>query len=645
MHGITFKTLSIRNFLSFGNNIAVIPLDRQSSVLIEGINLDNTNNGYQSNGTGKSSILNAVVYALYDTPVSNINKDNLVNNINGKHMEVTIEFTKNDIHYKVRRERKMKSGAAGNNAYLFINGEDRTEAGKVNEQILKILGIPYELFVRIVVFTASLQSFLDLKTSDQVYFTEELFGITTLSDKAETLKSHIKQNEQDILIQKAKIDTLEKEHDRHVQQIDNIKKHIATWETNHVQAIKQAKLSLLESEQTYDNTIESAEQQVAKFTKEYDSMDHTANFDDLKLKRKQLDELVTIKATTSNTISKTSTELKSINSSIEKNNIKINEFHQEIVQLEQHTCPYCHQDYQDAIDKLVFVKEEISKLEITNKQLNLDIEKLEQQLETTTLEYAAIQDQISELSNVPTFTQIADMEYAPVKLKQQLDQSVKTLADLKSPNNPYITLINNNTQALTELTNEINPYIELYDELIAVDLDVIDYSRINELTKELEHQKLLLKLLTKKDSFIRKAILNKSIPFLNSCLQHYLSNMDLLHKIEFTHELSVNISLVGRSLNFGNLSAGQRARVNLALSLAFRDVLQLTHSSINLWMLDEILDIGLDNIGVQSAIKLIKRKSKEAKNSLFVISHRDECKDIFDNVLTVEMKKGFSYIA
>jgi DNA repair exonuclease SbcCD ATPase subunit len=120
--------------------------------------------------------------------------------------------------------------------------------------------------------------------------------------------------------------------------------------------------------------------------------------------------------------------------------------------------------------------------------------------------------------------------------------------------------------------------------------------------------------------------------------------MGLSHKIEFTHEMTVNISLIGRSLSFGNFSAGQRARVNISLSLAFRDMLQQTHANVNVFMLDEILDVGLDSVGIMAATTLIKQKAKDDNNSLFVISHRDECANMFDNKLTVEMQKGFSYI-
>jgi len=189
-----------------------------------------------------------------------------------------------------------------------------------------------------------------------------------------------------------------------------------------------------------------------------------------------------------------------------------------------------------------------------------------------------------------------------------------------------------------------NPHIESWNELTNTVLEVIDYEEINKINRELEHQKLLLKLLTKRDSFVRKELLNKSIPYLNSRLQYYLSELGLRHKVEFTHEMTANISQFGRSLDFGNLSAGQRARVNLALSLAFSDVLQQLHAKINIQMLDEVLDIGLDAIGIQLAAKLLKKIAKDEGTSMYIISHRDEVDGIFDHKMVIQMIKGFSYI-
>jgi DNA repair exonuclease SbcCD ATPase subunit len=151
--------------------------------------------------------------------------------------------------------------------------------------------------------------------------------------------------------------------------------------------------------------------------------------------------------------------------------------------------------------------------------------------------------------------------------------------------------------------------------------------------------------LTKKDSFIRKLLLQKSLPFLNTRLRYYLDRIGFLHRVVFNEDLSVNISQFGNGIGFGNLSSGQKARVNLALSFSFRDMLQARHGKLKFCILDECLDVGLGNVGVQLAAKMIKAVATDEKLSMYVISHRDEIANMFDSKLVVELKNGFSTIA
>ena len=206
---LEFGMLSMRNFLSYGNNTTIFDLRRPGTTLIVGENLDQTSDGAGANGVGKSTIVNAIAYALYDKPVSDISKDNLVNNINNKNMEVTLEYVGDDgAQYKTHRFRKVKAGAEGNGVHFYMNGKDVTpdSVASTNEAIERTIGIPYELFVRIIVFSASHNPFLSLKTDEQKGIIEELFGLTAISQKADLLKKQIKDTEGRISIQQVKID-------------------------------------------------------------------------------------------------------------------------------------------------------------------------------------------------------------------------------------------------------------------------------------------------------------------------------------------------------------------------------------------------------------------------------------------------------
>jgi hypothetical protein len=194
------------------------------------------------------------------------------------------------------------------------------------------------------------------------------------------------------------------------------------------------------------------------------------------------------------------------------------------------------------------------------------------------------------------------------------------------------------------LSNETNPHVATLNELKEITFDNDKSKQLNELDLTLRHQEFLLKLLTKKDSFVRKNLLDRSLPFLNKRLAIYLGKLGLPHKVEFQPDMGAKISQFGMELGFTSLSSGQQARVNLALAFAFRDVLQARHGKISFCMLDECLDTGLGNVGVQLAAKMIMEISTTDNMSMFIISHRDEIASMFKSRMVVELKNGFSNI-
>jgi ABC-type lipoprotein export system ATPase subunit len=198
-------------------------------------------------------------------------------------------------------------------------------------------------------------------------------------------------------------------------------------------------------------------------------------------------------------------------------------------------------------------------------------------------------------------------------------------------------------QLVTEKAR-VNPYSEPLTQMKAMKLPETKEKELDELSKLMEHQDFLVKLLTKKDSFIRKSLLQKNLPLLNTRLKIYLEKMGLPHKVSFMENMSAQIKQFDTELEYNQLSSGQKARINLALCFAFRDVLQYRHGSVNFCMLDECLDVGLGNTGVLLAAKLIKEIADEQKLSLFVISHRDEASAMFARRLEIEYRNGFSTI-
>lgn len=584
--------------MSYGAVSTVVDLSKSGTTLIVGENLDNTENGSGANGVGKTTVMQAIVYACYGRAIGEIQVDNLVNNVNKKNMEVTLDFQIGNMCYRIVRARKMKSGPSGNYVRFYqkdgdFDFEDEHDIAKGHHSrdtdldIEKVIGMKYELFSRIIVFSAMHESFFKLpirshgtsKKANQTDFIEELFGLTEISDKAEELKKQQDETNRSVNELKTRIEYAEREHKRHDEQVASAKKRIQTWEIN-----RNVDITRLQEEL---NEIEGID-----FDREQSLHD-------------QLDALRSQFKVIQSNINDAEAGLRA-SAKIIKSNEK------EVGVLRESKCPYCEQAFHDNEHKIVECSSAIDKAAGEKSAL----EELWAQLES---EAEAVNKQIEEVDAQVTVKNISRL----LNIRNRREQ------------------IQNKVE---ELAAAVNPHLESLHELEELELAPIDYTELNTLTQTLEHQKFLMKLLTKRDSFVRKALLNKNLPYLNTKLQENLTSLGLTHKVEFTHELTARISQFGRELDFGNLSNGQQARVNIALSLAFRDVLQAMHTPVNICLLDEVLDVGLDAVGVQSAAKMIKRKARDENLSLFIISHRDEIDSAFDRTMTVQLNKGFSYV-
>lgn len=584
--------------MSYGNITTVVDLGKPGTSLIVGEDLDNTGNGNGANGVGKTTIMQAIVYACYGRAISEIAVDNLINNINKKNMEITLDFTIDNMCYRIVRARKMKSGPSGNYVRFYskegdFDFEDEHDSSKghhsrdTDADIERVLGMKFELFSRIIVFSAMNESFFKLpirshgtsKKANQTDFIEELFGMTEVSDKAEALKGQQDITNKALNDLRVKLEYAEREHERHTSLVTSTKRRIETWDEKRLQDLDDLRVRLAK--------IEAID--VAKELALHEQLSKA-----LAVERELKDDVRDIEG-----------GLRAAAKIIKKNEA-------EIEVLRESRCPYCEQAFLDNEHKITECSQKVSTASVEKSDLEIQWAALSQKLEEAEAEIRDIDRQIT------------------VKDIKRLDTAQRDIEDIK--------------RQIDALENGQNPYIEQLEELESIKLEPIDYTEVNNLTQTLEHQKFLMKLLTKRDSFVRKALLNRNLPYLNSKLQENLSSLGLSHKVEFTHELTAKITQFGRELDFGNLSNGQQARVNIALSFAFRDVLQAMHTPINICLLDEVLDVGLDAVGVQAAAKMIKRKARDEHMSLFIISHRDEIDSAFDRTLTVQMNKGFSYI-
>jgi len=583
------KSVTARNFLSIGNITQAVDFSKEQLTLVLGENIDlGGGDGGQRNGVGKTAILNALSYALFGQALTNIKKDNLINHTNCKNMLVTTDFEKNNISYRIERGRKP------NVLKLFINNQElksdsveeddsQGDSRETQKYIEQMLEMSHTMFKHLVALNTYTEPFLSLKSSEQRELIEQLLGITLLSEKAEKLKNNIKEVKEQIQQETFKIESIKTANESVQKSIDSLQIKSNAWDNKRDTDIEKLGRAILNLE-GIDIPQELAGHQAIKLWEENNTR--------LKNLNKQRATLETAVSQADKTIAK---------------------YIKELELLEDKKCPACEQDLHD------HKHEEMTAV----AQQHLDeavkyFDKVTKDLKKTTTEITAL----GEVSNRPN-TYYDTVEEA---LKHQ--NNLKTLET-----------------NLTIKVGENDPYQEQIEELMETALQEISWDHVNELTALKDHQEFLLKLLTSKDSFIRKKIIDQNLAYLNNRLTYYLDKMGLPHQVSFLNDLNVEITQLGQDLDFDNLSRGERNRLILGLSWAFRDVWESLYQNINLLFVDELIDNGLDASGVESALAVLKKMARERNKNIFLISHKDELIGRVNNVLKVIKENGFTSYA
>ena len=583
---ILIKTLTVKNFMSVGNQTQAIDFQQKLLTLVLGENLDMGGDDAGSrNGTGKTTIVNALSYALYGEALTKIRRDNLVNKTNGKNMLVTITFEKEGKKYKVERGRKP------NVMKYFIDDQEQElsdvsqgDSRKTQEDLNKMIGMTPRMFKHLVALNTYTQPFLALHHTEQQDIIEQLLGIQLLSEKAEILKTKIKRTKEDIALETARLEGLKISNQKVEETIQSLQHKSSAWQTQNKDDIEKLQKNLQELE----NVDVEKELDAHKVLEDWHKLD------------KEQRQLLKDKSNLEATIEQADKTAKKLDKDLNKLN-------------EKATCYACGQDLPN--EK---IEEMQRKLEEEYGEANSYVMDLQEQLDGT-------------------------------------DKELKELGDLtEKPNTYYDTIkeayehkqyVGNIETALKNKQKETNPYIDQIDELQKQALQEINWEEANTLQKLKEHQEFLYKLLTNKDSFIRKKIIDQNLTFLNNRLTHYLDQLGLPHLVTFQNDLSVEITQLGQSLDFDNLSRGERNRLILGMSFAFRDVWENLYQNINLLFLDELIDSGMDTAGVESALAILKKMSRERAKNIFLISHKDELIGRVNNVLRVVKENGFTQYA
>ena len=583
---ILIKTLTVKNFMSVGNQTQAIDFQQKLLTLVLGENLDMGGDDAGSrNGTGKTTIVNALCYALYGEALTKIRKDNLVNKTNSKSMLVTIAFEKDGVNYRVERGRKP------NVMKYYIDEQEQElsdvsqgDSRKTQEDLNRMIGMNPKMFKHIVALNTYTQPFLSLHNNEQQEIIEQLLGIQLLSEKADILKTHIKRSKEDIALETARLEGLKISNEKVEETIHSLTNKSSAWHNQNKTDIEKLENNLKELQSVDIDAELEAHQKLEDWTKLNDV-----------LRQLQKD-----RASLESTIEQADKTAKKLHKDLEKLNHKA-------------TCYACGQDLpQDKIEEMQ------KKLEIEYGESNSYVMELSEQMEQTTKDIEAVGD---------------------------LDQRPNTYYDTLKEAYDHRQYVESINTALKNKKEEANPYLDQIDELKNQAVQEINWDTANTLQKLKEHQEFLYKLLTNKDSFIRKKIIDQNLTFLNNRLTHYLDQLGLPHLVTFKNDLSVEITQLGQELDFDNLSRGERNRLILGLSFAFRDVWENLYQNINLLFLDELIDSGMDSAGVESSLAILKKMSREAGKNIFLISHKDELMGRVNNVLKVVKENGFTAYA
>jgi len=584
---IKLKELTVKNFMSVGNQTQAVNFAQQNLTLVLGENLDQGGDDSGSrNGTGKTTIVNALSYALFGNALTNIKKDNLINKINTKGMLVTLAFEKDGVDYRIERGRKP------NVLQFFVNDQEQETVetddaqGDVREtqrDLDDLIGMSHDMFKHVVALNTYTEPFLSMRANDQRVIIEQLLGITILSEKAEALKEQVKLTRDLITQETANIEAAKKSNEKIQHSIDGLLTRQSAWNTQHTQEIEKIARAIVELE-SVDIDAELAKHGELKAYEEKAS------------KLKSLNK-----------------ERATLESAIAQAERSVTKYDRELALLANKTCHACEQELHD------HKHEEMT----ATAQAHLD--EAQKYFDKVTKDLAKITGEIEA---------IGEINGRPSTYYDTVEQALKHQNNLKSLENQ-----------LTIKAGESDPYQEQIDELTNTAMQEITWDRVNELNTLKDHQEFLLKLLTSKDSFIRKKIIDQNLAYLNNRLTYYLDKMGLPHTVLFQNDLTVMITQLGQDLDFDNLSRGERNRLILSLSWAFRDVWESLYQQINLLFVDELIDNGLDAAGVEGALAVLKKMARERKKNIFLISHKDELIGRVNNVLKVVKENGFTNYA
>ena len=565
---ITFKKIRWKNFLSTGNQFTEVDFQQHHTNLIIG-----------TNGAGKSTILDALTFGLFNKPFRKINKPQLVNTSNERECVVEIEFSINNREYIVRRGIKPSVfDIIVNGRELHREADDRSMQRILEENILKL---NYKSFTQIVILGSStFVPFMQLTTSNRREVIEDLLDIRIFSAMSNLLKEKMKEQRNQVKSLSLKKDTIKdkmKMQQEFIEELEN--RGNANIDANN------QKINKLDEEVVhYMNQNSILEEGIQRYTKDQENFIGAGD---------KLVKLNNLKGKISQKVSTITKEHKFFT--------------------ENTVCPTCQQDIAEE-----FRLNRISDAQNTAKELKKGFDELESTIELEQKrerQFNALSKEITKL------THGISQNNTRISLNQRqirdLEHEIQTITS---------NLQNRNTEheKLEEFRENLQKTIEdLSDKKQTIAYNDFAYSLL-------------------KDDGVKTKIIKKYLPFINQQVNRYLQMMDFYINFHLNEEFSESIeSPIHEDFSYASFSEGEKMRIDLALLFTWREVARAKNSAnTNLLIMDEVFDSSLDGFGTDEFLKIIRYVIKDA--NIFVISHKQDMQDKFESVIRFDKVKGFS---
>ena len=565
---ILFEKVRWKNFLSTGNQYTEINFQKKSTTLIVG-----------SNGSGKSTVLDALTFSLFGKPFRKINKPQLVNSVNEKDCLVEVEFSIGNINWKVIRGIKPNLFEIYRNDVLLDQKSSALDQQKWLEQ--SVIKMNYKSFTQIVVLGSStFVPFMQLTTSNRREVIEDLLDIKIFSSMNSIIKDKIRQTKDEVRTLDLKKESLSDKVEMQTNFIDEIekrgKKNIEDRKTKISELDKEILLYMKENSVT--------EEDIFKYTKEQEYVIGATE----KLKK-----------------------LGNLKGKISQKVLTITKEHKFFT--ENSVCPTCTQPIEEdfRINKIDDAQSRAQELQSGYNELEEAI-KNEQERER---QFTALSKEITKLNNgiSQNNTRISGCQRQIRDLESEIQRVTDNLANRNTEHEKLETFKDNLKTTYDELASKKDT-INYYD---------FSYSLL-------------------KDGGVKSKIIKKYLPLINQQVNRYLQMMDFYINFTLDEEFNETVqSPIHEDFSYASFSEGEKQRIDLALLFTWREVAKFKNSvATNLMILDEVFDSSLDGQGTEEFLKIIRFVVKDA--NIFVISHKSGMDDRFEDVIRFEKIKGFS---